>query len=113
MNSRLASLSLCALVALCACASSDADGLQMAPVTDTVEVSIPGGGFVKAGGRRIPRERFVVELRLRVRAMPPESVAGIRVALAIPDDADDSAAMDADWILDQLQIMGISQVDYR
>lgn len=113
MKSRRRSMAVCALVALCACASSEADGLQLAPVTDTIEVSIPGGGFVRAGGRRIPRERFVVELRLRVRAMPPDSVAGIRVVLAVPGDAEDSAAKDADWILDQLQIMGISQVDYR
>jgi hypothetical protein len=113
MRSLRASLSACALAALCACASSEADGLQLAPVTDTVEVVIPGGMFVTTGGRRIPRERFVVELRLRVRAMQPEAAAGVRVVLAVPDDADDSAAKDADWILDQLQIMGISQVSYR
>lgn len=113
MRSRRASLSVCALVALCACASSEADGLQLAPVTDTVEVVIPGGTFVTTGGRRIPRERFVVELRLRVRPMASEAVAGIRVVLAIPEAADDSATKDADWILDQLQIMGISQVSYR
>jgi hypothetical protein len=45
--------------------------------------------------------------------MQPEAAAGVRVVLAVPDDADDSAAKDADWILDQLQIMGISQVSYR
>ncbi len=113
MTWRCALLLACSLVLLCACAASGAEGLELAPVTDTVGVEIAGGAFVKTEGRRIPRERFVLELRLRVRSMAPTDVAGIRVVLAVADEADESAARDADWILDQLQIMGISQVSYR
>ena len=55
----------------------------------------------------------MVELRLRVRAMGPKAADGVRVEISIADDATDAATRDAEWILDQLQIMGVGQAAYR
>lgn len=97
----------------CACASTEPEGAKLAPVTDNIAIEVRGDGFVVTEGRRIPRERFVVELRLRVRAMGPKAADGVRVEISIADDATDAATRDAEWILDQLQIMGVGQAAYR
>ncbi|HEB54016.1 MAG TPA: hypothetical protein ENI87_12245, partial [bacterium] len=49
-----------------------------------VEVRLHGDGFVTSAGRRMPLERFVLELRQRVRSMDQDDVRGrfvVRVRL--------------------------------
>jgi hypothetical protein len=99
--------------ALSSCSSTEPGGAELLPVTETVEVEVFGDAFVKSNGRRIPRERFVLELRHRVRAMEPKAAAGVRVVISQSDDAPEQATRDAEWILDQLQIMGVGQATYR
>ncbi len=106
----LATLAPCAMSS---CASTEPGGAELSPVTDTVEVEVLGDAFVKSNGRRIPRERFVLELRHRIRAMAPGAAAGVRVVISQSDDASEQATRDAEWILDQLQIMGVGQATYR
>jgi hypothetical protein len=99
--------------ALSSCSSTEPGGAELSPVTETVEVEVFGDAFVKSNGRRVPRERFVLELRHRVRAMEPNAAAGVRVVISQSDDAPEQATRDAEWILDQLQIMGVGQATYR
>jgi len=113
MNAPRSVAALAIAVLLGACASNEPEGAKLAPITATVEVEVRGDGFVVTDGRRIARERFVVELRLRVRAMGPVAADGVRVEISIAKDATDSATRDAEWILDQLQIMGVGQAAYR
>lgn len=109
LSASLVALAMC----FCACTSNEPEGAKLSPVTATVEVEVRGDGFVTTEGRRIPRERFVLELRLRVRAMGPTAADGVRVAISAAKDSDESATRDAEWILDQLQIMGVGQASYR
>jgi hypothetical protein len=109
----IAILFSCALTLFASCGSTEPEGPQLAPATEIVEVRFQGDAFVTVASRRIPRERFVVELRHRVRSLPASEVAGMRVVFAFAENASDAASADADWVLGQLQIMGISQVAYR
>ena len=113
MKASLFAASLALTACLCACASNEPEGAKLSPITATVEVEVRGDGFVTTDGRRIPRERFVLELRLRVRAMGPTAADGVRVVISAAKDSDESATRDAEWILDQLQIMGVGQASYR
>jgi len=107
-------VSACLLPALLvACASQQPVDLQSGPVTEEVAVALLGDGFVRTGDRRCPREAFVLELRQRVRAMTAEHRKGLRVLIEIPEGGDESAARDNDWLLDQLQIMGVPMARYR
>jgi len=103
----LAPLVLAALAA--SCASSEPIDMSLGAVDETISVTVLGDGFVDAGGRRVPRETFVLELRQRTRALPSDKKARIRVDLRMRRDASDDAGADSSWLLDQLQIMGVGQ----
>jgi hypothetical protein len=102
-----APLLLAALAA--ACASSEPADMSLGAVDETIDVTMLGGGFVDAGGRRVPRETFVLDLRQRTRELPGDKKARIRVDLRMRRDAGDDAGADSSWLLDQLQIMGVGQ----
>jgi len=102
-----------AAVAFAACASDPEAPSLLPAATEVVVAQVTGDSFVRTGDRRIPREAFVLELRQRTRAMTRAQRDGFRVELAIDADAGEPAIRDAEWVLDQLQIMGIRQASYR
>jgi hypothetical protein len=103
---------LTSLLLLAACASAEPLDVSLGAATEQIAVTVLGGGFVQSGGQRLPREAFVLALRQRVRAMPAEAVAGLRVEIGVASDSGDSGGQDAAWLIDQLYIMGIQQARY-
>ncbi|MGE3171585.1 MAG: hypothetical protein AB7O97_03100 [Planctomycetota bacterium] len=101
-----------AAVLLAACASQEPLDMGLPAATQRVAVCVLGDGFVRLGDRRVPREAFVLELRQRARAMDASQLAGLRVELDVAADAGPDAALDAEWLLDQFQILGVGQVRY-
>lgn len=96
---------LLALVPL-ACASE----VELAPAAEHLSVLVLGDGFVRSEQRRIPLELFVLELRQRVRAMAKEEVAGLRVHIDVDPEGGEPAMRGAEQLVDQLQVMGVRQV---
>ena len=79
-----------------------------------VSCEILGDGFVQTGDRRIPIESFILELRQTTRAMTREEVrrfvVGVRFAPGSPDGvAAEQAVRGREYLLQQLQIMGVRQ----
>lgn len=104
---------LLASVPLAACASGEPLDMELDPAAEVVTVVVLGDGFVRHQGERIPREAFVVQLRQRTRSMTSEQRSALRVELQVPADAGSSAAVDTDWLLDQVQILSIGQARLR
>ncbi len=96
-----------------ACASGEPLDMELDPATEVETVVVLGDGFVRHQGERIPREAFVVQLRLRTRGMTSAQRSAFRVELQVPPDAGPSAAADTDWLLDQVRIMSIGQARLR
>ena len=97
---------------LAACASEPgADAARQAAeaqaVTETIDVRMLGGGFVSTGGRRIPVDALVLELRQRTRTMEAAARAGVLVSVGVADDAGANAERDLGRLMDQLQILGV------
>jgi hypothetical protein len=118
MNPRCTSAAAATVVAavalLAACASepgADAarQAAEMQPVTEKIDVRMLGGGFVSTGGRRIPVDALVLELRQRTRTMDATARRGLLVDVAVADDAAANADRDLSRLLDQLQILGAGQ----
>lgn len=111
-SSRRLAVAVVLASAFAACATEEPVETYLAPADEVIQVEILGDGFVRTGDRRIPREAFVLELRQRVRPMPSEKIALLRVEIDVREDADERATRDSDWLLDQLYVMGIGQVRY-
>jgi hypothetical protein len=121
MNGPLAIGSAGAALALvlASCASEPLD-MSLAAATSQIDVTVLGDGFVRTGARRLPQEAFVLELRQKTRAMSREARAGLRVVIAADDRSGDDAqpdiaadvATDVAWLIDQLGIMKVEQVQY-
>jgi hypothetical protein len=97
---------------LAACASepgTDAarQAAEAQAVTETIDVRMLGGGFVSTGGRRIPVDALVLELRQRARTMDATARRGLLVDVAVADDAGANAERDLGRLMDQLQILGV------
>jgi hypothetical protein len=108
------SAAVAAAALLAACASepgTDAarQAAEAQPVTETIDVRMLGGGFVGTGGRRIPVDALVLELRQRTRAMDAAARLGLLVDVVLAEDAAANAARDLDRLLEQLQILGVRQ----
>lgn len=114
MSMRTFAPRLPALLALLAsCASSEPLNMSLGAADEVVDVAVLGDGFVRQGTRRIPREAFVLELRQRGRAMTSEQLDALRVQVWLLRDGGDTTAADADWLLGQLQIIGVGQARMR
>lgn len=100
-------------LAFASCAT-DPEAPSSLPSADEIVVAeVHADAFVTTNGRRIPREAFVLELRLRTRAMSDAQRASFRVEIASTEEGGDAALRHAEWILDQLQIMGVGQAALR
>ncbi|MCA8948302.1 MAG: hypothetical protein KDE27_02295 [Planctomycetes bacterium] len=79
-------------------------------------VVVLGDGFVRVGADRMPLEEFVLALRQRTRGMTRDERARfvVRVLSAREHDPAKRAreARDLDRLLGELQIMGVTQVQY-
>lgn len=107
MSRRATIAVVCALLA--GCASSEPLDMSLGSADSIDDVVALGGGFVRCGGRRVPREAFVLELRQRARAMTFEQLEAYRVQVWVPREGADDVTDDAEWLLDQLQLAGIGQ----
>ncbi len=103
---------LAAVLGLCACAAEEPMGTNLGAANLVLRVEILGDGFVVTDGETLPREQFVLRLRLRVRGMTAAEQAAVRVQFVAGADKGDAAARELEWLLDQLQIMGVGQVQY-
>jgi hypothetical protein len=109
MNARTA-LSL--LVSFAACAS-EPPGVATLPSADAnVVIDVAGDGFVRVGGRRIPLDAILLELRQRTRTMTAEERERFVVHLRVdPQPARSEAATVAskgvNRLVLELQVMGI------
>ena len=77
------------------------------PVTEVVDVRTLGDGFVRTGERRIPVETFVLEMRQHTRALGAAASLGVRVDIVVDEGGGEAAGRAADYLLEQLQIMGV------
>ena len=73
-----------------------------------------GDGFVRTGGRRIPLEAFVLELRQTTRAMTRGELSRYVVTLGFDASVQDGVgakniSAGREYLLRQLQIMGVRQ----
>jgi hypothetical protein len=110
---------LCAVFAGCA---SEAGDLVQKTAFDTsageVEITVDGDGFVHSGGRRLPLEAIVLELRQRTRSMPKDELEQRFVVHlhTAPQSAGTDAAANArqgmDRLVRELQVMGVRQVRF-
>lgn len=98
---------------LAACASDPEAPPPLPTALAVVVAEVRPDGFVTTAGRRIPREAFVLELRYRTRAMTGEQLAAFRVELVTLESDGEAALRQAEWIFDQLQIMGVGQAALR
>lgn len=108
-------------VTFAACASESGEIVQKTAFDTSageVEITVDGDGFVHSGGRRLPLEAIVLELRQRTRAMPKDARQRRFVVHlhAAPQPAGSDAAARAqqgvDRLFNELQIMGVGQVRY-
>lgn len=101
---------------LAACASQEpTPAANLDDSAGLVEVTVLADGFVRTGGRRIPLEAVVLELRQRVRGMTKDEVLRFVVQLhAEPQPPNSPAAAATQRAIDrmyhELQIMGVKQV---
>ena len=105
---------LLAAIALCGCASEMPISTSFDSSAGLASCEILGDGFVRTGGRRIPLEAFVLELRQTTRALTREELTRFVVTVRIAPDIDGGvAAKNAtdgrDYLMLQLQIMGVRQ----
>ncbi|MFT7535607.1 MAG: hypothetical protein ACI85K_001560 [Hyphomicrobiaceae bacterium] len=75
---------------------------------------ILGDGFVLTGGRRIPLEAFVLELRQATRAMTSDELSRYVVAIGFNPNVEAGIAAKnisdgREYLLRQLEIMGVRQ----
>jgi hypothetical protein len=103
---------LAAALGLGACESAGPVDTNLGPAHLILRVEILGDGFVVTDGETVPRERFILQLRLRVRGMSAAEQAAVRVQFVAGADKGDAGARELEWLLDQLQIMGVGQVQY-
>ena len=102
---RAAAALLFAVVAA-GCASGEMQPPDMPSVTQELRVRISEAGFVVFEDERQPVEAAVLRLRQRVRPLPDDERSGIRVTVSVGEQAEDVSAT-RDFLLDQLQIMGV------
>lgn len=102
-----------AWLAFAGCATDPEAPSSLPTASEIVVAEVAADAFVTTNGRRIPREAFVLELRLRTRAMSEAQRAAFRVEIASTEEGGDAALRHAEWILDQLQIMGVGQAALR
>lgn len=104
------------LAVLCACAGPLPVSTNFDSSGGLVAVEILGDGFVRADDRRIPLEAFVLELRQATRRMQAERLLRFVVRVRLTANFDDRAmaqmASDGrEYLVKQLQIMGVRQLD--
>jgi hypothetical protein len=81
-----------------------------------VEVEVLGDGFVTMGDRRIPLEACVLELRQATRQMESSQLLRFVVTLRVAADIQDRSvaqeiSLGRDYMIKQLQIMGVRQLN--
>lgn len=106
--------SVAALLVLTACAA-EAPPTSFDDSAGIVVVEIGPDGFVQCGGRRMPLEACVLELRQRARGMTSDELGRFVVQLrTVPQpprsEAEANAARALNRLLGELQIMGVRQV---
>lgn len=106
-----------ASLVLAACAADQPVSTAFDRSAGYVVVEVLGDGFVRTGGRRLPLEALVLELRQEARRMSADAlsrfVVRLRVAPEIVDGAAAKTAQDGlNMLVDQLMIMGIRQVEF-
>lgn len=99
-----------ALLLLAACES----GPSLAPVdgSQKSEVRLLGGGFCEFEGDRIPVERYILIMRLRLREGGDEIRRRAFVHLHVDPEAEGSVGADRDRVIDELYAMGVRQIRY-
>lgn len=102
------------LLLLGACATNEPVGIEFDHSAGLVVVDVAADGFVTCGGRRVPWEALVLELRQRTRVMTGDEMERFVVHLRLPSHPEGSEAAAGvnalrDRLLDQLQIMGVRQ----
>lgn len=100
-----------------ACAADRPANTRFDDSAGHVVVEVAGDGFVRSGGRRLPLEALVLELRTATREMDPDQLTRFVVRLRVAPDVRDgrAAAVAQDGmnrLVDQLMIMGVRQVEY-
>ena len=106
-----------AVLAACSGAPKEVEASSFDQSGGYVEVEVLGDGFVRSGGRRIPLEAMVLELRQATRAMAKEQldrfVVRLQLAGGIADEATAAVARrDLNRLIDQLDIMEVGQVKF-
>ena len=110
---------LCAVFAACATEAGElVQKTNFDASAGEVEIIVDGDGFVHSGGRRLPLEAIVLELRQRTRAMPKDDRQRRFVVhlLTAPQPPGSEAAVRArqgfDRLFKELQVMGVGQVRF-
>lgn len=104
-----------ACVALSSCAADMPITTAFNSSAGLVSCEILGDGFVRTGGRRIPLEAFVLELRQATRAMTSSELGRYVVMIGFDANVREGVAAEnisggREYLLRQLQIMGVRQV---
>ncbi len=109
---------LLATLLLAACASEQPAGTAgFDDSAGVVDVTVCGDDFVRCAGERLPLDAFVLRLRQRTRAMTRDQldrfVVHLRMASDIPAGEPAKVAYaNKNRLLDELHVMGVTQVRY-
>lgn len=89
-------------------------GPSLTPVagSEKTEVRLLGGGFCEFEGHRIPIERYILTMRMRLRAGADDARQRSRVRIWVDPTAGGSTRADLDKVLDELTAMGVGQIQY-
>jgi hypothetical protein len=103
---------------LAACASDAPADTVFDSSAGLVVVDVAGDGFARCGGRRLPLDAVILELRQRTRAMSEDELARFLVRIRVDRQEEGSAAARraADGfnrLLLELDLMEVGQVECR
>lgn len=93
---------------LCACAGDPSVAMDLSGTQ--VEVTVLGDGFVRADGKRVPLEEFVLRMRQRLRALPEDERIALWVRVRVEQGSGPGARREVDRLLEELNLMGVRQV---
>jgi len=104
-------------VLLASCSTSEPEPKSFDDSAGQVTISVGADGFVRRDDQRQPLEAAVLELRQRTRTMTADELARFVVTVQIAPQPDEPAAAAArraaNRFVDELQIMGVRQVEYH
>ena len=108
-----ARLLMLALLLHSSCATGEVAEPALTKSSEVTQVQVFGDGFLTLGSRRMPLETFILEMRQRIHALAAEERAAVQVDIAVDPNSGKAGADGADFLLQQLQIIGIKQFRVR